>query len=132
MTWVPSEKGTLLIPSGTQHNPDLKHLFIICAFRDDGGETFLVSTSTWRNDLCDGTCILNAGDHPFITTKSYVLYRKARIEPVSVIVRGVETGDLIPREPLNDKPFDRVCAGIEKSSQLPWKLKRIYRRWLKE
>lgn len=130
MTWVPSKRGTLLVPSGTHHNPDLKHLFIICAIKSDGEELFLVSVSKWRNDLCDATCVLEPGEHPFIIIKSYVLYRKTRIEPSSAIIKGVEAGNLIPREPFDDSPFARVCTGVLESPQTSWKHKRIYRAWV--
>lgn len=125
--WKPSKKGTLLIPSGTTHDPDKKHLFVICALNND--QALLATVSTWANDLCDSACILEAGDHPFLLAQSYILYRKCRIEKCETLSKGVESGILIPRQSFGDDVFSRICEGLQKSKQIPWKLKKAFRDW---
>jgi hypothetical protein len=127
LSWSLTKKGTLLIPSGTSHNPDKKHLFVVCALNDS--DAMLASIATWINHLCDGTCILEAGEHPFITAKSYIIYRKCRIEKCQTLIKGVHEGLLIPREPVKDEPFARICDGIVKSKQTPWKMKQAFKKW---
>ena len=89
----------------------------------------LATISKWANDLCDDACILDAGAHPFINAKSYVLYRKCRIEKCQTLKNGVNSGILIPRDPFDDEPFQKVCAGIGQSKQIPWKMKRSFEHW---
>lgn len=127
MPWSLSKKGTLLIPSGTSHSPETKHLFVVCAL--NASEALLASVTTWTNHLCDGACVLEAGEHPFINVKSYILYRKCRIEKCQTLVKGVEEGILIPRDPIADAPFTRICDGILKSKQTPWKMKKAFKNW---
>ena len=126
--YAPAKRGTLLLPSGTYHNPDLKHLFIICTDKSDRGDHLLVSVSRWRNDLCDSTCMLEPGCHEFIRYKSYILYRKARIERTQTLIDGVAAGAFVPKAPLDDAVFERVCDGILASPHTPYKAKRYYRR----
>jgi hypothetical protein len=126
--WRAARRGTLLMPSGPTHDSERKHLFIICAVNVECA--FLASISKWSNELCDDTCILDKGEHPFITAKSYVLYRKCRIELCETLKDGVESGRLISRDPLDDQPFARVCGGILTSKQTPWKLKQAFKNWV--
>jgi len=126
LNWRPARKGTLLIPSGTSHDPDRKHLFVICALNNS--DALLATISKWTNDICDSACILEAGEHPFIVAKSYVLYRKCRIEKCQALEKGVTTVVLIPREPFVDEPFKRICAGILTSTQIPWKIKLAFKK----
>jgi hypothetical protein len=58
--------GAILIPSGPSHDVTKKHLFAICSDPDKDGNCLIVPVSTWTNDLCDGTCILERHDHSFI------------------------------------------------------------------
>lgn len=89
----------------------------------------LASVTTWTNHLCDDACVLGAGDHPFIKVKSYVIYRKCRIEKCKTLIKGVDEGLLIPRDPFSDDSFTRICEGIEKSKQTPWKMKKAFKNW---
>lgn len=127
MAWVPTQKGTLLIPSGTSHDPERKHLFVICALTQD--EALLATITSWTNDLCDDACILDAGAHPFIIAKSYILYRKCRIEKCQTLATGVKNSVLIPRDAFSDAPFKRICEGIGKSKQISWKIRKAFNKW---
>jgi len=111
------KKSTFLIPSGPLENPDKKHLHIILTDSDENGDVLAVSVSTYKNKYCDGTCILNAGDHPFIKHKSWVVYRNIGTFPVSDIQEGVHNGTMIRCEDLADEVFQRVIKGclIKKS-----------------
>lgn len=82
--------GTLLIPSGPLDNAGMRHLHIVCTDPCVERKQLVVSITTWRNNLCDGTCILDRGDHPFVVHRSWVLYRAAKIEPSSTFTNGIE------------------------------------------
>lgn len=115
---------TLLMPSGTNDNPDLKHLFIVCTDQCDHGYHVLVSVTGWTNHLCDGTCRLGAGDHPFLYKDSYVFYRKARVEESSVIAKGIESGHFELKDPMSDDWVKKIMAGLCASDHTPRKVKK--------
>ena len=117
------KKGTILIPSGTSYDPGKMHLFVVCTDACANGRHLLVPVASWTNDLCDATCKLAKGEHPFITHPSYILYRKARIEAVADLVVGVEQKILSPHDAMNGQTFLRIVTGVCKSSQTPRKIK---------
>ncbi len=118
--------GTLLIPSGPEDNPDLRHLHVVCTDPCVNGNQIIVSITSWTNDLCDGTCILRAHEHEFLRHKSYVFYRKARIEAATTLDNGVQQGLFEPREAMNAQTFLRIRNGICRSIQTPRKVKQYY------
>lgn len=124
--FIPIRSGTLLIPSGTAHDPDRRHLHVICTDPDAQHQVLLVSITTWTNDLCDATCVLNPGCHEFIRKKSWAFYRKPRIETTSTLINGVKENIFIPKECLAASDFQRLCAGILTSPTTPRKTKAYY------
>lgn len=130
--FVPLRRATLLIPSGPLGDPDRKHLFILLTdpAADDSGRlcVLLVSISSVKPGVpYDGTCILYAGDHPFVKHDSYVVYQKARLEEADKLLRGVKRGLLIPQEPLDGSVFARICRGFTESRMTPIKFVEFYR-----
>lgn len=113
------------MPSGTYHNPDQKHLHIVCTDPDDQGRVVLLPVTTWTNDLCDGTCILLKHEHPWLwKPKSYILYRKADFFEVAALERGLANGALEEQDPCNGQVFLRVRNGLCNSPHTPRKVKR--------
>jgi hypothetical protein len=119
-----------LIPSGTSHNPDVKHMFVVCTSIDDNGNVVLASISSWKNDLCDATCKLAAGSHPFIKKDSYVLYRQSRIENTKTIERGLSSAVFVALDDVTDEVLAKIVAGLTRSRQTPWQIKRHIKRLL--
>lgn len=120
-------KGTLLVPSGTGHDPHRKHLFIICNDTDESGHNLIVPISTWTNDLCDGTCILLKHEHDWLTKpKSYVAYRHALVEEAAKLVRGINDGKVVVQAQCNAQVFLRVRNGVCKSPRTPRKIKNYF------
>jgi len=92
MPYVPYKKGTLLIPSGA----DGYHLFITVNEKCDEGQHLLINVTSLRDGAkYDDTCILEAGEHPFIKHKSYVVYRMAFIKPAASISKMVDGWEYI-------------------------------------
>lgn len=115
---------SFLMPSGTYHDPNQKHLFVVCTNPDDSGNVLLASVSSWKNHLCDPTCRLENGCHPFISKDSYVLYRKGRIEPTSAIEKGLKAGALVQKEDFDGETVNRMLAGFSTSKQTPIKIRK--------
>ena len=120
------EKGTLLIPSGPSHDPDRKHLHIICNDTDGNGYNLIVPMASWTNDLCDETCVLLEHDHAFIRTKSWIVYRNAKIEMAIKLERGVQNGLIEPHKDMNANAFLKVKNGICQSPHTKRKIKRYF------
>ena len=126
MPFLPVMRGTLLIPSGTYHDPDRKHLFVICTDPCEKGLQIIVSISTWTNNLCDGTCVLDPHVHRFIRHKSYVMYRSARIEKAETLIKGVEQDLFVPHVAFEVHIFERIASGICSSLHTKRQVKRYY------
>jgi hypothetical protein len=124
MAYKPLKKGTIIIPSGTDFDPDRKHLFVICTDKCENGFQVIVPICTHVNDLCDSTCVIAKGEHRYITKKSYVLYRKSQIIESENLVKGVKSGKLQPHDDMNGQTFLRVKKGLCGSRQTPRKIKK--------
>jgi len=89
-----TKRATVLIPSGSADRPDLFHLYVLLS--DPFGKPprcLLVSISTVHQGAYhDPTCLLYAGDHPFVEHTSYVKYSTCRLEESTKLVRAVEAG----------------------------------------
>ena len=130
--FLPLKRATVLIPSGSQADQDRKHLFILLTDPQRDTQTgiryvLMVSLSTVKQGLpCDRTCILYAGDHPFVKRESYVVYQRARLEDADKVLRGVSNGILVPQQPMDSTVFARICKGLEDSRMTPAKLLDFY------
>lgn len=116
------------MPSGTAMNPKAKHLFIVCTDPNDDDDVVLVSIASWRNDLCDGTCVLENGCHSFVRHKSYVFFRQARIEKSATLQRGLDQRVLFPDDDVSEEVLKAAAEGLLKSKQTPWQVVRFLKR----
>lgn len=85
--FCPNAKATILAIAGK-----IDHLHIICTkqffYKDTGAQSVLaVNVSSIREKgTYDGTCVLRAGDHPFITHDSYIRYKDAVVMKVEKLI----------------------------------------------
>lgn len=121
-----TKAGTLLIASGPTHNPGLRHLHVVCTDPCKDGFQLIVSITSWTNNLCDGTCILQANDHDWLTHQSWVMYRAARLEAASTLDNGLQQGTFIPKAAMADEVFDRILYGICASPHTKRKIKQYF------
>lgn len=111
---------TFLIPSG----PSGSHLFVVCTEEMANGDRLLVSISSIRTGrFSDPTCVIVAGEHPFIKHHSYVAYGKVEQRDTAHILRCVECGVFIPRQPCSPELLRRIILGFRSSDfTRPWVL----------
>lgn len=116
--WQATAGATLLMPSGA----DGDHLFVVLnqpkTFPGYGGQpcVVFVNISTVRQGaMHDPTCILDAGCHPFVKQESYIVYRKARIEPVLRVQRLVRQGFFRPHVPFEEELLALIKIGLRSS-----------------
>lgn len=112
------KKGTLLIPSGPSHDPDRKHLHVICNEARPDGSHLLVSISSWRT-RGDPTCRLQKHEHRFLDHDSFVEYRMSRIESGDTLRNGVSLKKFVPHDDMNGQTFLRIVNGICRSPITP-------------
>jgi hypothetical protein len=82
----------------------------------------LLSISSIKgNKKYDPTCSFVGGEHEFISKPSYVVYGMPEQKPVLSIQKCVANNYFIPKDDLDTKIFERICAGISLSDfSRPW------------
>ncbi len=105
-----------------------KHLHVIVAESSEEitGLVMLVYISSsdseaWRDD----TTILNVGDHPFITKKSWVRYQNIKIENKQSLFNPAIKYEGV----ISSSVLDRIQDGIKKSKRVPRNIKDIFIEW---
>jgi hypothetical protein len=127
MPFLPQKKATLLIPSGPRHDPERKHLWIILTDQCPLNAHLIVSVCTIRiGEYHDPSCVIEAGEHPRIKEKSYVLYRLARAERHNTLINGEAAWLYQKDETVSDALFERVCAGVAASEHIPIRMLRYF------
>lgn len=125
--FLPFPKTTVLIPSGPSNDQDRMHLFIILTNPSTEKKlNIIVSLATYTGWPNDSTCILNQGEHPFIRHKSYVLYSKAKTFESKKLIRGVQDGKLVPKDPIDQNVFEKIVDGLMASERTPKKIKNFF------
>lgn len=94
------------------------HLWIVVTTPDANGGVLILSVTTlqeWERDL---TCVLKAGEHPFVTKESVISYQHARIRNVSLLEKMQEQGRHKPYPPASDGLVKRIRAGALNSDYM--------------
>ncbi len=113
MPYVPSKNGTLLIPSGVD---DTKHLFFIVTKKCAKGDHLLVNVTTIYDGVPhDDTCVVGAGEHPFIKHPSYINYRVAERMSAELIEKRVGQWYFKPDADASEELIKRILNGFENS-----------------
>ena len=71
----------------------------------------------------DPTCVLNQGDHSFVSHPSWVNYRTAEIVELDRIERGINQGVLKLKEPMGYEIFQQILNGAFNSKHTPQQVK---------
>lgn len=115
--WEGVAGGTLLAPSGPKN-----HLYILLIkLPDDAGYNpnsyiWVNITSIKKDDTTyDDTCVLRAGDHPFIKHDSYVRYKGAEIKTEKSLQEQIISGIIVPKEDISDALLERIIQGLSNS-----------------
>ncbi|CAB4133044.1 hypothetical protein UFOVP140_23 [uncultured Caudovirales phage] len=124
--WVARPGETLLIPSG----PSGDHLFVIVLGPQQlpnyglANQFIQVSVTTIYPGIpYDQACILNRGEHPFITHQSYVTYRHARIDSDAHLNKMVESGLWKPHDSCDKIILQKIINGLCQSKLVRQEIK---------
>lgn len=130
MPFVPGKKKAFLMPSGPPSDPYRNHLFIILTDASKNGSHLLVSISSIKPErYFDNACEIAIGEHPFITSKSYVEYRHIQARHTNHIIKCVEGMTFHPKEDFNEALYQRICSGIDHSRHIPRWAKTDFHNW---
>lgn len=123
MNWAGKPGDCLLVPSGPGGK---QHLFTVtlgpCHFAGHAQppHVLLLSVTSIRQGVPpDDACLLQPGEHPFITRPSYIYYREPRIEPVSHVQNMIAQVVWQPKPPCSPQLLARIVAGLHKSKRMP-------------
>jgi hypothetical protein len=101
------------------------HLYVVCSDPAmDGENVVLVNVTTFAQEE-EACCIINAGEHPFVTRKSCIRYKDARIAAVEAIRKLQDAGKMTSREPVSSNLLARIRDGASESDFLPEGCRRI-------
>ncbi len=102
-----------------------RHLWIVLSNPKVDPETvLLVSVTTWRPDK-DRACMIQRGEHQFVTHDSCVSYLEARDASLAQLYALKDSGYLKTQEPLTPTLLKRVLDGAVNSRFLPIKYSQL-------
>ena len=112
-------RDAMLMPTDQYGNKHL-HLVMSDSFRDpliEGGREIVVvvSIATYKapDKKYNSICLLQPGDHPFITRTSYVCYRFAEHKVVSEMQKNIQRGWYVRKEPISEAVFQKIYNGFK-------------------
>lgn len=116
MPYVPVRCDTVLIPTG----PSGDHLFVITTDACPAGKMVLANLSSVKpNRMIDDTCLVAAGEHPFVQHDSFILYRSAQLQSAQRIGNMVDGWVYKNGQPATTELTDRILAGFAVSKFTP-------------
>lgn len=97
-----------------------EHLWVVIsdptANPDD--DVLIVNLTSWRSDR-ERVCVLNPGDHPFVTRKTCVNYRESRLIRAHQLEHPLRTGALVTDNPFDAEVLQRIREGAAQSERIP-------------
>jgi hypothetical protein len=123
--FIPYPKVALYIESG----PSGKHLFVIVTAPTKSCDDILLLnfTSIYEGAHFDPACVVEPGEHPFITKKSYVFYNKAMIRSSKEIELKIRENKIsIHSKSVSQDLFNKIIAGISTSKEIPTEIIDFY------
>lgn len=102
------------------------HLWIVISDPAIDAEQVVIVNLTSHDDPAkDASCLLQAGDHLWITHATCVRYKDARVVGEAQLDNLVSKKRLRPQEPVSDDVLTKIFRGAEATSLLPLKCRKI-------
>jgi hypothetical protein len=100
------------------------HLWVVVSDpAADPDHVVIVNMTTDRG--IDRSCILNAGDHPFVVRQTCMRYDMARIVKNSELERFASSSTITVHERVSEEVLARIRQGAAASSQIPLGCKQV-------
>jgi len=122
---------TFLAKTGSPSDSSKKHLYVVLTEPVDtvsrkGCVVWVSWSSVKEKRFHDGTCILEVGDHPFITKRTWVNYEQAAVVTVEEIRKNLNRGTLVESDPLKERALSRIVEGLGASDNTPMEVVEFY------
>jgi len=104
------------------------HLWIVISDPSfDNNSVVIVNVTSWREQeqatiLNDASCIIEAGEHPFIDKKSYIYYRNAKLTSGDALQNALAGGVLVADEDCSPQLLEKILLGAANSQHTPIKI----------
>ena len=103
-------------------NAEGAHLWVVITRPDANGSVVIVNFTSHRAG-CDETCIVEKGEHPFVTHKTVVAYEKARLcEPKA---QDLFKKNASTREPVKTDLLQKIQKGALESDLMVQKFQAL-------
>ncbi|MCA1791520.1 MAG: hypothetical protein LC667_17225 [Thioalkalivibrio sp.] len=115
---------TFILTRETRETP---HLWILlCGPAGPAGAFLAAHLASWKPGR-DRTCILQAGEHPFVQHETYVVYNDTRRITGARLQELIATRQAFAREPVSPELLRRLVAGLLSSPYTPYAMKELAR-----
>lgn len=94
------------------------HLFVVATPPAANGNLVIVNFTT-RRRYSDSTCVVQAGEHPRITSESVALYERSKVVHKDDFAQMLEDRGMLQREALPQPLLNRVIQGFRDSRHTP-------------
>lgn len=102
------------------------HLWIVISDPAADSERVVIVNLTSHDDPAkDASCILDKGDHPWITHATSVRYKDARLAAESQLDELTRTARLKPQAPVSDAVLSKIFQGAERTELLALKCRTV-------
>ena len=103
---------TILIDEpGTSYD---SHLWMVISDPQQGDRCLIVNFTSWRTDE-DQACVVEVGEHPYIKHKTCVKFRGAKLVPITILEKCLDSGGLVSHTPLSPALLAKIRAAVPNS-----------------
>lgn len=98
------------------------HLFFVVTKIVERQQYVCVMLSSWKegSPLNDPACILEAGEHPFVTRKSYIAYKETLVIGKTELEKMFMDGRCKMRDPVGPDLLNRIKKSASASRKIPF------------
>lgn len=101
------------------------HLWVVVSDPERNGDEVLIVNLTECRPWQDRSCVLDVGDHPFITKRTCVFYAKAQVFRNAELDAKLSSGQIVLREPIDQAILARIRAGAAISDRIAFKFRQL-------
>jgi hypothetical protein len=95
------------------------HLFIVLAVEESSPRQALFVNVTSKQTGCDETCLLNIGDHPFITHASVINYGDAVLADADKLEQAIRQNTFRAHKAVSESLLKKIQNGARTSDAFP-------------
>jgi hypothetical protein len=113
---MPAAGDTFILTRETRGTP---HLWVLLWGPVGPADVFLAAhLSTWREGR-DRSCLVQAGEHPFVKHETYVVYNDTKRFSAAVLQAAIGARQAFPGDPVSPALLERMRAGFLASPFTP-------------